>query len=346
VKIAIASGNASAVELLQDLLGRGTPPHEVAWVAPQETGTVWRCQQDRPELLLLDAELPGAGREQEVIQQIRAVSSCGILLFSTRPDGNLSSVYEAMSRGALDCFTLRLNGGGREELSRALLAKLARLAPLVRSARPDPASAPAAAPAIALPDERPTPVVAIGSSTGGPQAVAEILGGLPRSFPGCLVIVQHFDPAYTDGLTSWLSEQSGFSVRLAASGDRPAAGEVLVAAADRHLVMRRGGILGYETEPSTTPYRPNIDVFFRSLASHGPPPAAAVLLTGMGADGAVGLKLLRHAGWLTIAQDRATSVVYGMPKAAAEMGAASMILPLNRIAHVLRGQVASARARP
>ena len=185
--------------------------------------------------------------------------------------------------------------------------------------------------------------MAVGSSTGGPQALAEILGGLPRAFPGCLVIVQHFDPAYADGLTSWLSEQSGFAVRLAVAGDRPAPGDVLVAAADSHLVMRRGGSLGYEKEPSATPYRPNIDVFFRSLASHGPKQAAAVLLTGMGADGAEGLKQLRQAGWLTIAQDRATSVVYGMPKAAAEMGAASMILPLPRIANVLRAHVSGSR---
>jgi two-component system, chemotaxis family, response regulator WspF len=344
VKIAIASANQSAVELLQQLLERASPKHEVTWVARHQAGTVWRCQQDRPDLLLLDAALPAEGAEQDIIGRIMTESPCGILLVTTNPDGNLGSVYESMSRGALDWFSLRIGGAGREELGQALLGKLGRLAPLLRAPRRERSTP--SSPGIAIPDPRPTPLVAIGSSTGGPQALAEILGGLPRAFPGCLIIVQHFDPAYTDGLTSWLGQQSGFAVRLAAAGDRPGPGDVLVAAADSHLVMRRGGVLAYEKEPSATPYRPNIDVFFRSLVQHGPKQAAAVLLTGMGADGAEGLKQLRQAGWLTIAQDRATSVVYGMPKAAAELGAASMILPLPRIANVLRAQVAAPRPTP
>ncbi len=336
MKIGIASAQQAAIDLLQQLLERANPPHELAWVVRDEAGAVWRCQQERPDLLLLDAELPAQGRDQDIIPRIMAASPCGIVLVATDPARNIGTVYESMSRGALDWFSLRLHGGSREEQGQALLAKLARLQPLLRGAQRERATPRPSGPATM----GPTPLVAIGSSTGGPQALAEILGGLPRAFSGCLVIVQHFDPAYTDGLTSWLSQQSGFSVRLAVAGDRPRPGDVLVAAADRHLVMRRGGYLGYETEPSGTPYRPNVDVFFRSLVSYAPKQAAAVLLTGMGADGAEGLKQLRQAGWLTIAQDRATSVVYGMPKAAAELGAAAMILPLTRIAHVLRAQVA------
>jgi two-component system response regulator WspF len=344
VKVAIAAAAQSIVELVSDLLARGPRRHELAWVARNQNAAVWHCQRDRPDLILLDVELPREEGERDIIQQIMAESPCGILLLTTRADGNIASVYESMSRGALDWLSLRLNGGGREELSQALHGKLARLQPLLRTPRRDRPTPRADFPAIGA-EPRSTPLVAVGSSTGGPQAVAEILGGLPPSFAGCLIIVQHFDPAYTDGLTSWLSEQSGFAVRLAATGDRPGPGEVLVAAADSHLVMRRGGTLGYEKEPTSTPFRPNIDVFFRSLAAHGPKQATAVLLTGMGADGAEGLKQLRQAGWLTIAQDRATSVVYGMPKAAAEMGAAAMILPLQRIAHVLRAQV-SGSSRP
>ena len=347
MRIAVASANESAIQLLQELLARARPLHDLIWIARHQTGVLWRCQQDRPDLLLLDSRLPNAGREPDIIPQIMSSCPCGILLLTTSADGNIASVYEAMSRGALDRFSLRLDGGGRDELGQALFAKLARLGPLLRAGprdRPTPTGAPATTPVGGTPaggvEPRPTPLAAIGSSTGGPQALAEILTGLPRTFPACVIIVQHFDPAYADGLTSWLSDQSGFAVRLAVVGDRPAPGEVLVAAADSHLVMRRGGSLGYDKEPSATPYRPNIDVFFRSLVAHGPRQAAAVLLTGMGADGAEGLKQLRQSGWLTIAQDRATSVVYGMPKAAAEIGAASMILPLPRVAPTLRAHFA------
>jgi chemotaxis response regulator CheB len=176
------------------------------------------------------------------------------------------------------------------------------------------------------------PLVVIGASAGGPAALAVLLKGLPARFPAAIVIVQHVDERFVDGLAAWLGEQSSMAVRLAREGDRPEIGAALVAGHGGHLTMRSDGRLGYAAEPRNHAFCPSIDVFFQSVCERWPGRAVGVLLTGMGADGALGLKALRLKGLHTIAQDQATSAVYGMPKAAAAAQAAVDILPLNRIA--------------
>ena len=176
------------------------------------------------------------------------------------------------------------------------------------------------------------PLVVIGASAGGPAALAALLKGLPPAFPAAIVIVQHVDKRFTEGMAQWLTGQSSLPVRLAREGDRPEVGTALLAAGDGHLVMRVDGRLGYVCEPRDHAFRPSVDVFFHSVCEQWPGSVVGVLLTGMGADGASGLKALRLKGRHTIAQDQATSAVYGMPKAAAIAGAAVDILPLNRIA--------------
>ena len=176
------------------------------------------------------------------------------------------------------------------------------------------------------------PLVVVGASAGGPAALAELLKGLSARFSAAVVIVQHVDDRFVEGLALWLAEQSGLPVRLALEGDRPEAGVVLLAGPGGHLIVRPDGRLGYVSEPRHHAYRPSVDVLFQSACDHWPARVAGIVLTGMGADGAAGLKALRLKGALTIAQDQATSAVYGMPKAAAVAGAAVDILPLNRIA--------------
>jgi two-component system, chemotaxis family, response regulator WspF len=127
---------------------------------------------------------------------------------------------------------------------------------------------------------------------------------------------------------------------VARAGDEPRPGEVLLAATDDHLALRPDRRLAYTPDPADYPYHPSVDVFFGSLAAHWPRPGVAVLLTGMMSDGAYGLAGLRRAGWLTLVQDEATSVVYGMPKAAVECGAACQVLPLSHLAAAIRNGVA------
>jgi chemotaxis response regulator CheB len=175
-------------------------------------------------------------------------------------------------------------------------------------------------------------LVAIGASAGGPAALATLLGGLPKDFPASVVVVQHVDAHMAANMAEWLEQHSTLPVRAAAEGDRPAAGSVLLAATNDHLVFKSAERLGYSPEPRDYVYRPSVDAFFRSVSRLWRGRAIGVLLTGMGRDGALGLKTLRDQGCHTITQDEASSAVYGMPKAAAKLEAAIDILPLNRIA--------------
>ncbi|NES20272.1 MAG: chemotaxis response regulator protein-glutamate methylesterase [Symploca sp. SIO3E6] len=183
-------------------------------------------------------------------------------------------------------------------------------------------------------------LVVIGSSTGGPKALATILSNLPQSFRGAVVIIQHVDFQFARGLSEWLNQQITLPVELAQENSHLAPGRVLIAGTNDHLILRPNLRLKYTKEPRDYPYRPSVDVFFKSIAQNWPGQGTGVLLTGMGRDGAEGLSQLRSKGWHTIAQDRNTCIVYGMPKAAAELGAAVEILPLNAIAPAIIKQLA------
>ena len=175
-------------------------------------------------------------------------------------------------------------------------------------------------------------LIAIGASAGGPAALAEVLGGLPKDFGAAVVVVQHVDQRMAQGMAEWLGGQSSLPVRVAGEGDRPSAGIVLLAATNDHLILKTADRLGYSPDPVSCVYRPSVDAFFQSVGERWRGEVVGVLLTGMGRDGAQGLKLLRNQGRHTIAQDEHTSAVYGMPKAAAKLDAAVDVLPLTRIA--------------
>jgi two-component system, chemotaxis family, response regulator WspF len=178
-------------------------------------------------------------------------------------------------------------------------------------------------------------MVAMGASAGGPSALSAVLRALPPDFPAAIVIVQHIDPMMAKGMAEWLDGQTPLPVRVALEGDRAAPGRVLIAATSDHLVLKSPDRVGYTREPADYAYRPSVDTFFESVCRKWVGDAAGVLLSGMGRDGAKGLKALRDQGRYTIAQDEHTSGVYGMPKAAAKIDAAVDILPLERIAPAL-----------
>jgi chemotaxis response regulator CheB len=183
-------------------------------------------------------------------------------------------------------------------------------------------------------------LVGIGASAGGPAALAVVFGGLPKDFSAAVVVVQHVDKRFAAGMAEWLARDSALPVRLAREGDRPAPGTILLAGTEDHLILTGSCRLGYVREPRDYAYRPSVDVFFQSVSKSWRGRAIGVLLTGMGRDGAIGLKALRAKGHYTLAQDRKSSAVYGMPKAAAELQAAVDILPLRRIADKLADSVA------
>ena len=181
--------------------------------------------------------------------------------------------------------------------------------------------------------------VALGASTGGPAALVDVLAGLPAPFPAPVFVVLHIGEPFGAAFADWLDGQTGHRVRYAADGALAAAERgVLMAPPDRHLIVRDGR-LRLTTDPERHSCRPSVDVLFESLAREFGPAAAAAVLTGMGRDGAAGLQEVRRTGGLTIAQDEATSVVYGMPREAALLGAAEHVLPLQDIGPFLADAV-------
>jgi two-component system response regulator WspF len=237
-----------------------------------------------------------------------------------------------------------LDATGRIAGADTLMAKITTVAKLI--GKPVPALSRPASTATLRP-QLPSTLVLIGASTGGPGALKEILKALPGDDSLSVIIVQHVDRSFTGGLASWLGEASRLPVELAVEGQAPAPGKALLADTNDHLILDSRRRLAYTPEPRDACFRPSVDVFFSSVAEHWPTPGVAVLLTGMGRDGAKGLLQLHSCGWHTIAQDSATCVVWGMPRAAAECGAAAEVLPLDQIgpAIVARAGLGS-RSRP
>jgi two-component system chemotaxis response regulator CheB len=178
-------------------------------------------------------------------------------------------------------------------------------------------------------------MVAIGASTGGPQALQVILQQLPARFPAPILCVQHISPGFLPGLVSWLGAHCRIKLQIAQAGELPLAGHVYFPAEGLHLVVDRQGRLQSSQEPPVDGHRPSVTVTFRSVASHYGAASAAVLLTGMGRDGGAGMLAVSQAGGMTIAQDEASCVIFGMPKHAIDLGAAQRILPLAGIAAAL-----------
>jgi two-component system response regulator WspF len=340
MRIAIATSDRVRAEALRRAVGVESG-HELAWIARDADAAEAMCRSDCPALLLLDPELAPAGGIP-VTRRILAVAPCAILLVTGR-EAPVDRVYDALGHGALDHVaapTVNLDG----ELA-GLGPFLSRLATVLRLAPPDlsppevgESAANLSAPLAAV------PLVAIGASTGGPAALATVLGRLPPDLDAALVIVQHIDDGFADGLASWLSELTRFPVEPVRSSTAPQAGRGYLAAIGEHLVWTADRRLDHTPHPAQALHRPAIDVLFASLVAY-PSPGLAILLTGMGRDGADGLLKLRRAGWATVAQDARSSVVYGMPRAAAEIGAAEQVLPLEAIASTIIGFAAKATLR-
>jgi two-component system response regulator WspF len=174
-------------------------------------------------------------------------------------------------------------------------------------------------------------MIAIGSSTGGPKALAHILSNMPKDLKASIVIVQHVDFLFANGLASWLNDQTPLDVKVIKEGMYPEQGVVYLAETNDHLLMDKDHTFYYSAEPINYHYRPSVNVFFKSLKEHWSQRGLAILLTGMGDDGALGMLELKNEGWITIAQDKESSTVYGMPKQAAKLGAAKEVLSLQQI---------------
>jgi two-component system, chemotaxis family, protein-glutamate methylesterase/glutaminase len=301
----------------------------------------------RPSAVVLDLELPGTAAI-EIIERIMASVPTPILVCSTEVDAARAAA--ALAAGAIDVVA-RPTARDADRASYAeALRRGVRVASRVRvithprgrlKTRTQSASGTAApAPVDA---EATVDLVAIGASTGGPQALAHLLGALPSDFTPAVVVVQHMADGFIEGLATWLDGLCALPVGVATSGTRLQSGTVTIAPSARNLVINDHLRISIEKPPVTQFNVPGVDATFESVARTVGPRAIGVLLTGMGRDGAVGLKAMRNAGAITIGQDEESSAVWGMPAAAAACGAVQRQLPLIEIAGAL---VAILRGHP
>lgn len=340
MQIAIVNDSAMAREGLRRIVA-SDPEHRVIWMAESGAEAVKRASRHTPDIILMDLIMPGMDGV-EATRRIMAEHPCAILVVTASVQDNAPKVFEAMGAGALDAVNTPVVGtDGNNEGREALLHKLRTVKSLVRgNARLEAAQRRLSPCVHNHPEEH---LLALGASTGGPAALATILGELPADLGVSIVAVQHVDALFAPSFAHWLEDRIGRPVRLSGEGEGLRPNVVYLAARDDHLILRADARLGYTPEPVAYPYRPSVNAFFDSLVSHWRGSATGVLLTGMGRDGAEGLLALRQQGWHTLAQDQASSAVYGMPKAAAELQAAERILPLGAMATAIVESIQDAR---
>ena len=333
MRVAIVNDSMMAVESLRRVI-TSVSGYEVVWVAHDGAEAVWRCLADVPDLILMDLIMPVMDGV-EATRKIMESSPCAILVVTSTVAGNASKVFSAMGYGALDAVNTPVLGmSGDAEGKDEFLRKVSTIKSLITQTKTNGASA-YRVPSVSSSSSSDKSLVVIGSSSGGPKALAKVLHSLSAGFPSPIVIIQHVDQNFTTELALWLDHQCALDVRLAQKGDILSAGTVLIAGTNDHLILNSDNTLEYTPYPVEHYYRPSVDVFFNSVAEHWSGNVVAVLLTGMGRDGAEGMLSLKNKGVLTIAQDEQSCTVYGMPKAAAQIGAAQKILPLDDIAFEL-----------
>lgn len=329
MRIAIANDNNVNRATLKHIIETRTN-NEVAWTAVDGLDAIKKCQNDTPDLILMDMIMP-AKNGVEASHAIMSETPCAILIVTSSVTDNASMIFEAMSYGALDVVQTPFSGVENSQHDLAnFLKKIKIINSLVHSDQEK--IAPKSATANKDNNETRKKIVVLGASTGGPGVLATILSMLPEDFPAPIIIVQHVDSSFTENFANWLDKQSKLNVRIAEKNDLPKAGLVLVAGKSEHLVMNAKQRLSYSEEFKDLVYKPSVNVFFESIAKNWDGQIIAGLLTGMGKDGAQGLSDIHKLGGHTITQTKETCAVYGMPKAADDIGASLESLDPEKIA--------------
>jgi len=333
MRIAIVNDMLMAIEALRRSIAKRAD-WKLAWTARDGAEAVNKCAADTPDIILMDLIMP-VMNGAEATRRIMRDSPCAILVVTATVEGNMQLVFEAMGHGALDVIkTPVLGADGKLAGAAELEGKINIIGKLIGRGKQQTPALVAMGNAMADNNHLP-PLIVIGSSTGGPAALLEIFRALPAGFPAAIVVIQHVDISFSADLADWLGRQSPLPVNVAEPGCQPEKGIIWIAGTNDHLIMTAERKLAYCAEPKGVFYRPSVDVFFHSVAANWAARGLGMVLTGMGRDGAEGLLSLRKTGWRTIAQDKETSVVFGMPKAAAECGAAQEIMPIDLIAQEL-----------
>lgn len=342
VRVIVADDSLVARKLLRGFL-ENTATMEVVGEAANGRQAVELARALKPDLITMDLDMP-VMTGMDAIDEIMTTKAIPILVVSNVTDPG--AIEEAIRRGALEVVSKPeyQAGRGAEFVAKVRLLAGVPVITRLRSSR-TPASQPAAVPA----DERPAPAalrvpqgrraascaIAIASSTGGPQALAHILAGLPAGFCCPVFVAQHMSDGFAQGMADWLSGLCSLPVRLGEADAPIEPGVVYLSPSERHMVVTPSHHIALRERVSGDVYRPSCDALLESVARVFGARALGVILTGMGRDGVRGMAAIRAAGGVTIAQDEASSVIFGMNRLAIEQGGASQVLALDRIVDAL-----------
>jgi two-component system chemotaxis response regulator CheB len=336
IRVLVAEDSPTARRLLVEML---TSDPEIVIVGEARDGAeaVEMAERLRPDLITMDVQMPELDGLEATMRIMGKVPTPIIIVSSRASESELELSLEATSAGAL--MVLPKPEGPlspKFDEQRQQLVQMVKVMSGVKVVRRWGASVPsrrhATPPSVPLvTGERPR-LVAIGASTGGPAAVRDLLSALPPNFSVPILIVQHISKGFVAGLAHWLDANTRLEVRVAAPSDIARPGVVYLAPDDHHLGIRENGRIMLSTAPPVGSFRPSASHLFESAADAFGGAMIAVILTGMGDDGVSGLRAVHAAGGLVVAQDEATSVVYGMPREAMRAGVVSAVVPLADIA--------------
>jgi two-component system chemotaxis response regulator CheB len=333
IRVGIVDDSALIRRLIAEIV-ESEPDMSVAGTAHDSYAARELIVRTRPDVLTLDIEMPHMDG-LAFLERLMRAHPLPVVMVSSLTTERADATLRALELGAVDVVAKPTVGieDGMLQLAQTLVAKIRCAATArIRSfpSTPHRRSAPVGI-------GRKDGVVAIGASTGGTEAIAELLAELPHDMPP-IVVAQHMPAVFTESYAQRLDGLCVLSVHEAADGEPLLPGHAYIAPGGKHLTVRRFGS-GFQARVGdgdpVNRQRPSVDVLFESVARAAGPNAVGVILTGMGRDGAAGLRMMRECGALTIAQDEETSVVYGMPKAAVEAGGTDLVLPLPRIAATL-----------
>ena len=300
-----------------------------------------KIEELKPQVVTLDLEMPGMNGI-DMLKEIMRHHRVPVIVVSSHSTDGASVTLKALSLGAFDFVAKPHDVSARmPQIARELIAKI-KAAAQSRGVRVTPVAQPPSSAKVALNAKNlATRVVAIGVSTGGPNALQYVLSQLPGDFPGTILVVQHMPEGFTEMFARRLDEVSAIAVKEAQSGDVLLAGRALICPGSRHMKVKRlplGDVAVLSDEARVNGHRPSVDVLFHSVAEEFGSKGVAVLMTGMGEDGAQGMGAVKAAGGMTIAQSEDSCVVFGMPKAAIERGFAVRVVGLEAMANVLTAQ--------
>lgn len=342
IKVLIADDSPVTRMLLTHLLGNAPGIVVVGVVHDgQEAVDFLTRGLQRPDVVLMDIHMPRLDGFDATRRIMETRPLPIVICTATSDPKELATVFRTMEAGAVACVEKPVapDHANFESAARNLLETV-RLMSEVKVVRRWPKRVAQGVPTtITGSFLKLSRIVGIGASTGGPLVLQSILSGLPKEFPAPLLIVQHIARGFAPGLVEWLNETTGVPIHIAAHGALAAPGHAYLAPDDFHLGIGLGGRLMLAREQPEHGLRPAVSYMFRSLAETYGAAAIGVILTGMGKDGAAELKQMRDCGAWTIAQDRASCVVHGMPGEAIRLGGASEVLPGDRIAASLLSQI-------